>query len=194
MNNLVMHKAEEPVTWQRRRPADGETLLLVDDSPENLLELGDLLADAGYRVRVANCGRVALKLAVQTPRPSLILLDITMPEMDGHEVLQHLRSNSFTHDIPVIFLTAHDTVEDEERAFDAGIVDYIVKPIDHLFPAREFGLHESREFLRRRGHHLEAQVGEFLDQFRVLQRVHHRRLQRVPDLGAQAFRRAGGLP
>ena len=123
MRSLVMHEAEEPVALLRRRGTADETLLLVDDSPENLLELGELLGDAGYHVCVANCGRVALQLAGQVPKPSLILLDIMMPEMDGHEVLRHLRSNLFTHDIPVIFLTAYDKAEYEERAFDAGIVD-----------------------------------------------------------------------
>ena len=113
----------------RRRSTDNETILIIDDSPENLAVLGELLQSTGYRVKVANSGATGLHLAVQEPRPSLILLDIMMPTMDGHEVLMLLRNNPQTRDTPVIFLTAKDSDADEERAFNDGIADYIVKPI-----------------------------------------------------------------
>ena len=112
-----------------RRSTDNETILIVDDMPDNLSILGELLHSVGYRVKVATNGFAALHLAVLQPKPSLILLDVMMPEMDGHEVLRQLRSNVGTRDIPVIFLTALGSDEDEERAFDDGIADYIVKPI-----------------------------------------------------------------
>ena len=112
----------------RRRSTDNETILIIDDSPANLTVLGELLQGAGYRVKVANSGATGLHLAVQEPRPALILLDIMMPAMDGHEVLMLLRDNPQTRDTPVIFLTAKDTDADEERAFNDGIADYIVKP------------------------------------------------------------------
>ena len=118
-----------PVTPPRRRSTDGEVILIVDDLPENLSVLGNLLQTAGYRVKVANAGHVALQRAEQSPKPALILLDVMMPEMDGHEVLQRLRENPATRDTPVIFLTAMSDGEDEERAFDAGIADYLLKPI-----------------------------------------------------------------
>ena len=113
----------------RRRSTDDEVILIVDDAPENLSQLGEMLQAAGYRVKVANAGHVALQLAAQQPKPSLILLDIMMPVMDGHEVLRLLRSKVSTRDIPVIFLTAKDSGEDEAWAFNTGIADYIVKPI-----------------------------------------------------------------
>ena len=113
----------------RRRSTDDEIILIVDDLPENLSVLGSLLQGAGYRVKVANAGHVALRLAAQLPKPALILLDVMMPEMDGHDVLRRLRENEATSDIPVIFLTAMNAGEDEERAFDAGIADYLLKPI-----------------------------------------------------------------
>ena len=117
----------------RRRATDNEVILIVDDSPENLSALGSLLQEAGYRVKVANSGGVGLRLAVQPQKPSLILLDIMMQDMNGHEVLHYLRHNPETRDIPVIFLTAKDSDEDEERAFNAGIVDYINQKIkEHL--------------------------------------------------------------
>ena len=107
----ALHQTErkEP---QRRRATDHEIILIVDDQPENLSVLGELLQEAGYRVKVANNGPVALQLARQLPRPGLILLDVVMPQMSGHEVLRQLREEETTRDIPVIFLTAQDSDED----------------------------------------------------------------------------------
>jgi putative two-component system response regulator len=104
------------------------TILIVDDQPENLTVLGGLL-EQEYRVRVASSGPRALKAAVTSPHPDLILLDVMMPEMDGHEVLQRLQENPATRQIPVIFVTAMDDASDEERGFELGAVDYIAKPI-----------------------------------------------------------------
>ena len=158
---------------------------MVDDSPENLLELGDLLGEAGYHVRVANGGRVALQLAAQAPKPSLILLDIMMPEMDGHEVLRRLRNNLFTHDIPVIFLTAHDKAEDEERAFNAGIVDYIIKPIrPAIVLARvrnQLLLRHARHWLLDQNHALEAEVARRLRENDLISAVSMRALAHLAE-------------
>jgi len=185
MRSLVMHKTEELASRLRHRSTDDETLLVVDDSPENLLQLGELLADAGYHVRVANCGRIALQLATQEPKPSLILLDIMMPEMDGHEVLRRLRSNLFTHDIPVIFLTAHDKAEDEERAFDAGIVDYIIKPIrPAIVLARvrnQLLLRHARHWLLDQNQALEAEVARRLRENDLIQAVSMRALAHLAE-------------
>jgi diguanylate cyclase (GGDEF)-like protein/PAS domain S-box-containing protein len=105
------------------------TLLIVDDLPENLSLLEALLRTAGYLVRAANSGAVALRYAALTPAPSLILLDVMMPEMDGHEVLRQLRAQAATRDIPVIFLTALDDPENIVRGLQLGAADYITKPI-----------------------------------------------------------------
>jgi putative two-component system response regulator len=107
----------------------GSLLLIVDDVPANLGILGQILRDAGYRVKAATSGPVALRYAAMEPYPALILLDVMMPEMDGYEVLAELRQNPVTRDIPVIFLTALDNAKDEERGFQNGAVDYIAKPI-----------------------------------------------------------------
>jgi len=104
------------------------TLLIVDDQPENLTVLGELL-ERDYLVRIASSGSRALKAAVSLPRPDLILLDVMMPGMDGHEVLRRLHADPATQDIPVIFVTAMDEGRDEERGFELGAVDYITKPI-----------------------------------------------------------------
>jgi putative two-component system response regulator len=104
------------------------TLLIVDDQPENLAALGDLL-EPHYRVIAATAGRRALQLAAAESPPDLILLDVMMPEMDGYEVLAHLREDPATHDIPVIFVTARDAELDEEYGLKLGAADYITKPI-----------------------------------------------------------------
>lgn len=104
------------------------TLLIVDDQPENLAALGDLL-EPHYRVIAATSGRRALQLASSESPPDLILLDVMMPEMDGYEVLRHLRHDPGTRDIPVIFVTARDAELDEEHGLKLGAADYIAKPI-----------------------------------------------------------------
>lgn len=174
-----------PAQALRRRATDNETLLIVDDSPENLSVLGELLHNAGYRVKVANSGRVALQLAVQQPRPSLILLDIMMPEMDGHEVFRQLRSNPATREIPVIFLTAQNTDEDEERGFDAGIADYILKPIKpSVVLARvrsQLLVRHARHWLQDQNLALEAEVARRMRENELTQAVSIRALAHLAE-------------
>lgn len=105
------------------------TILIVDDTPQNLSILGELLQPL-YRVRVANSGERALRAATSPPAPSLILLDVMMPGIDGYEVLKRLRADAGTRDIPVIFITAMDAAENEEFGLSLGAVDYITKPIN----------------------------------------------------------------
>ena len=104
-----------------------ETILVVDDAPDNLSLMNGLLK-GDYKVKVANSGERALKVVAETP-PDLILLDIMMPGMDGHEVCRRLKDDPASRDIPVIFLTAKTEIEDEKRGLELGAVDYITKPI-----------------------------------------------------------------
>ena len=106
------------------RPA---SVLVVDDTIENLRLLSSMLEEHGYEVRPVTNGRQALQ-AVERDPPDLILLDITMPEMDGYEVCRRLRANDRSKEVPVIFLTALTDTADKLRAFDMGGVDYITKP------------------------------------------------------------------
>ena len=103
------------------------TILVVDDTPQNLSLMSGLLEEH-YTAKLAPSGARALKIAASHP-PDLILLDIMMPEMDCYEVCTALKANPATAGIPVIFLTAMDTMEDEEKGLLAGAVDYITKPI-----------------------------------------------------------------
>lgn len=103
-------------------------ILVVDDTPDNLALMAGLLRDT-YRVKVANGGEKALEIVMGDPKPSLILLDIMMPGIDGHEVCRRIKADPATREIPVIFLTAKAEVEDERRGLEIGAVDYITKPV-----------------------------------------------------------------
>ena len=103
------------------------SILVVDDTEKNISVLKAILAK-DYLVRAATNGETALKIAEKL-RPNLILLDVMMPMMDGHEVCRRLKANPVTSDIPVIFVTALSDASDEELGFSLGAVDYISKPV-----------------------------------------------------------------
>ncbi len=105
-----------------------QTILVVDDTPDNIDVLTGALRGE-FRVKAALNGERALKIAATSPNPDLILLDIMMPEMDGYEVINRLKSNPATKHVPVIFVTAKAQEVDEERGLSLGAVDYINKPI-----------------------------------------------------------------
>lgn len=105
------------------------TVLVIDDSPENLRLLAGLLSEQGYEVRAAYEGEVGLESALTTP-PDLILLDIRMPVMDGYEVCQRLKSNERARDVPVIFISALQDAVDKVKGFEVGGVDFITKPFE----------------------------------------------------------------
>ena len=145
-------------------------VLVVDDMPENLTVLGEVLGGAGYGVRVARSGAVALRLAAQAPVPELILLDIMMPEMDGYEVLSHLRASPATAEIPVVFLTALDDPEAVAKGLRAGAADYIAKPVQpEVVLARvrtQIEAARARRWLRDQNALLEAEVARRLEEIR----------------------------
>lgn len=104
-------------------------VLIVDDIPENLQVLANILDKQGMDVSYASSGYEALN-SLKAELPDLILLDISMPEMDGYKVCEIIKSNTETRDIPVIFLTARDQTEDIIKGFKIGAVDYITKPFN----------------------------------------------------------------
>jgi len=103
-------------------------VLIVDDLPSNVKVLEVILKDT-YQLKMSTSGEEAIELANQVPLPDLILLDIGMPEMDGYEVMKKLKDSDDTKHIPIIFVTAHNQTEDEEKGLLAGAVDYITKPV-----------------------------------------------------------------
>ncbi|AFY85246.1 response regulator [Oscillatoria acuminata] len=113
-------------------------ILIVDDEPNNLRLLSNLLKKQGYKVRAVLSGEMALSAAKSTP-PDLILLDIMMPDMDGYQVCHQLKNDSETCQIPVIFVSAKDQGFDKVKAFAVGGVDYITKPfqVEEVFARME---------------------------------------------------------
>lgn len=106
-----------------------QTILIVDDEPANISLLNEVLK-SDYQIIVAKDGKKAIIAAQATRPPDLILLDIMMPELDGHEVLRRLKKNDSTKNIPVIFVTSKSKEEDETRGLEMGAVDYIPKPFN----------------------------------------------------------------
>jgi len=137
------------------------TILVVDDTPDNLKLMSALLKDL-YKVKIANSGEKALSIAASDAPPDLILLDIMMPEMDGHEVCERLKRDRATRDIPIIFLTAMTKTEDEEKGLKLGAVDYIAKPISPPVVLARVETHlklkASADFLRDKSDFLEQEV------------------------------------
>lgn len=111
---------------KQNRRSSGK-ILIVDDSLENLRLLSSLLAREGYKVISATDGSMALSTIKEEP-PDLILLDVMIPEMDGYEVCQYLKSQKQTRHIPIIFLSGLDSELDKVEAFRVGAVDYVTKP------------------------------------------------------------------
>lgn len=149
-------------------------ILVVDDTPENLTVLSDLLKGL-YRVKVANSGPRALAIASKDPKPDLILLDVMMPEMDGWEVCRRLKQETATAEIPVIFLTAKTALEDEMRGFEVGAVDYITKPINPQVVRARIKAHlavkQRADLLAHYNSSLAAEVEERTREVRAVQEV-----------------------
>jgi putative two-component system response regulator len=174
-------------------------VLIVDDAPENLTVLGDVLSPH-FRVRVANSGERALQVARSAPRPDLILLDIMMPRVDGYGVLSALREDPATREIPVIFVTAMDAIRDEERGLALGAVDYITKPIQpSIVLARvrtQLELKIARDWLKDQNSFLEAEVQRRMAENIFAQDVSIRALARLaevrdPETGHHILRTQG---
>ncbi len=139
------------------------TILVVDDTPANLSLMSHLLRGL-YKVKIANSGEKALKIALSEAPPDLILLDIMMPGMDGYEVCRRLKCDPRTVNTPVIFLTAKTGLEDEKKGFELGAVDYITKPISPpIVMARvknHLTLKTMDDFLRDQNNFLELEVAK----------------------------------
>ena len=161
-----------------------KTVLVVDDTPDNLAVLGGLLMPH-YNVRVANSGAWALNSANTEPHPDVILLDIMMPEMDGYEVLRQLKANPLTSNIPVIFITAMDSPEDEASGLALGAMDYITKPISPaIVLARvrtQLDLKTARDILHDHNAWLEREVQRRIGQFEKVQNVTVRALASLAE-------------
>ncbi len=175
------------------------TILIVDDSPENLVVLSELLRPR-YRVLAAKSGEDGLRIAGGEPRPDLILLDVMMPGLDGYGVLAGLQGNAATRDIPVVFLTAMAEAADEEHGLEVGAADYITKPIKPVVVlARvktQLEAKQARDWLKTQNTQLEAEVARRLTENDLTQRVSIRALAhlaetRDPETGNHILRTQG---
>ncbi len=150
------------------------TVLVVDDTPDNLSLMASLLKDS-YKVKVANHGERGLKIAQSEHPPDLILLDIMMPDIDGYEVCRRLKANPATQDIPIIFLTAKSDTEDEKKGLELGAADYITKPISPPIVlarvATQLALKASADFLRDKNDFLEQEVAKRTAEVMAIQDV-----------------------
>ncbi len=152
----------DPVTDHQAAPGTVRpTLLVVDDTPTNIEIVLAMLHDH-FDVRTALDGPSGLQMASAAPAPDLILLDVMMPGMDGHEVCRRLKADAATRDVPVIFLTARSDVEDEALGLSLGAADYITKPFcAPILLARvqaQLRLKASADFLRDKAAFLEQEV------------------------------------
>jgi len=149
-------------------------ILVIDDTPENLSLMSELLRE-DYQVKLAPSGERGLQIASGDPQPDLILLDIMMPGMDGYQVMQQLKADKATRDIPVIFLTALAGVDDERRGLDLGAVDYITKPISPSIALARVRNHLQlkmmRDFMQYRNEYLNREVARRTRQLSAIQDV-----------------------
>ncbi|NGZ04746.1 MAG: two-component system response regulator [Magnetococcales bacterium] len=150
------------------------TVLVVDDTPDNLALMSSLLKEH-YKVKVANSGERALRIALSETPPDLILLDIMMPGMDGYEVCRHLKADPLGRRIPVIFLTAKAEVEDERLGLELGAVDYLTKPVSPpivlVRVKNHLTLKASADFLRSKNDYLEQEVNKRTREVMAIQDV-----------------------
>lgn len=165
-------------------PVNTSSILIVDDQPENLWVLTELL-QPHYVVRACTTGQKALAICQEMPPPDLVLLDVMMPEMDGYEVFRRLRAHPATCDIPVIFVTALGDSRSEVKGLELGAVDYVAKPIEPaVLTARvrnQIDLKRVRDWLADQNGLLEAEVARRVAENDLSQEVGIRALAHIAE-------------
>jgi putative two-component system response regulator len=155
-----MNQNDSPIPPGLRESQARATVLVVDDTPANLMLLSGLLAPS-YRVQLAPSGAKALELA-RRQSPDLIVLDIMMPDLDGYEVCRRLKADAATRHIPVLFLSALNQAEDETRGFECGAADFIHKPFNATTVlarvATQLQAKSWRDALDQRNHWLQTEL------------------------------------
>lgn len=144
-----------------------QKILIVDDEENNILLVSEILK-SHYKLLIARNGQQAVDIA-QSKLPDLILMDITMPDMDGMQACQLLKKTPATSEIPLIFVTALSGMTDESKGFDIGAVDYIHKPISAPILLRRIKTHlslvnvEKLNLLARESIHMLGEAGHYND-------------------------------
>ena len=151
-------------------PVKGDILIVGDELP-NLEMLSGMLREYGYEAKGAPNGKTALMIVEKDP-PDLILLDARMPEMDGYEVCRQLKANEKCRDIPVLFLSSPDEMEDRVKGFAAGAVDFITKPYQAEEVLARVGIHVAlirlRKELKQRVEERTAELKESEERYRTI--------------------------
>jgi len=186
--------------------AHGKRILIVDDVPDNLAVLFDLLTQRGFRVFAADSGQQAIA-ELQTIAPDLILLDVLMPELDGFETCERIKADPDFADVPLLFLTALDDTLDKVKGFELGAVDYITKPIQSEEVLARVNAHLDLRSLRleleQRNEELDREMQSRLGAEQALERALDAPVLLLEPTGAVSFRteaaeallaRHGGLP
>lgn len=144
-----------------------ETIMIVDDTPENLQVLSAMLQRKGYGISAFPRGKMALAAATRKP-PNLVLLDINMPEMNGYEVCDAFKSKPRLKDIPIIFISALSDTDDKVRALKSGGVDYISKPfqMEEVYARVDthLQLHNAQEVMRQFTDRLKSKVAQQIEE------------------------------
>ena len=146
------------------------TILVVDDNPDNLRLLVEILKKRGYRVRTSTSGTNALA-TIRKEVPDLVLLDIMMPEIDGFEVCRRLKENEHTAAIPIIFISALDETFDKVKAFSLGGVDYITKPFKTEEVLARVKTHLTLHFLQLQVEKKNSELQKALDENKTLRGI-----------------------
>lgn len=146
--------SDQKIVQELRNLARGDTshwtVMIVDDEPDNVAVAQKVLEYTGAKVHTAGNGVEGLAL-LEHLQPTFILLDLSMPEMDGWEMFEKVRTNSATEHIPIVALTAHAMAGDRERVLEAGFDGYIAKPF-RLSTFMSEILRCFREFARAQNH------------------------------------------
>lgn len=159
-----------------------QRLMLVDDTPENLGLLNSMLGDQGYALQSFPSGELAWR-AAQRQAPDLVLLDISMPGMDGYEVCARFQADPVLREVPVIFLTAMTDVGAKVRGFELGAVDYITKPFQVVEVQARIRLHLQLRALRQRLAVHNARLQETVDaKVEELAQAHRESRQRLAEI------------
>ena len=167
-------------------------ILAVDDTPENLRLLTNLLREHDYKVRPVPNGTMALSV-IEMSAPDLILLDIMMPSLNGYEVCSKLKDNPKYAHIPVIFISAIDDMIDKIKAFEVGGVDYITKPIQKEELLARVKVHLQlralTQTLEDKNHRLQAEVQQRVTTEKALQQL-NQKLETLVDQRAAQLRQS----
>jgi DNA-binding response OmpR family regulator len=145
-------------------------ILVIDDNPTNLGLITRHLEERSFEVMIARDGEDGIAKASHG-LPDLILLDVMMPGIDGFETCSKLKSDPKTEDIPVLFMTAMDNIEDKLKGFEAGGVDYIVKPINEHETIARIDIHLKLRKLQKDLEDKNRRLQQALDEVKKLQGI-----------------------